>query len=407
MIRPQIERARSATGQKALESRKIGPSAAPGKTPRRALVAGAGGFIGHHLVKRLRAEGFWVRGVDLKRPDFEPSPADEFLLADLRAFDHCAIAVHGVQDVYQLAADMGGIGYISTNHASVCRNNILINANMLEAASLERVNRYLYTSSACVYPSFLQANEDVTPLKESDAIPADPEEGYGWEKLFAEQLSSYYHEDAGLDVRIVRFHNIYGPLGTYEGGREKAPAAICRKVAEAEDGSSLEVWGDGQQTRSFCYIDDCVEGIMRIMDSGYTAPINLGTEELISVDGLVDLVSEIGRKALTKIHDNTKPQGVRGRNSDNTLLQSVLGWRPTTTLREGLATTYAWIWDQLSKQGRAKPPLPSGWVVALKVERMPTRALETSAHKTANRQGALVNRDFDRQSGMERGDRPR
>lgn len=330
----------------------------------RVLITGAGGFIGHHLVKRLKAEGFWVRGVDVKPPEFEESPADEFLLLDLRFFENCMKACHVVEDVYQLAADMGGIGYITANHANLSRNNILINSHMLEAARLSGVKRYLFTSSACVYPSYLQSKEDVSGLKESDAIPADPEKGYGWEKLFAEQLVSYYGEEYGLDVRIVRLHNVYGPLGTYEGGREKAPAAICRKVAEAEDGGEIEVWGDGKQTRSFCYIDDCVEGLLRIMESGYTKPINLGTEELVTIDELVDIVCEIAGKRLRKRYDLSKPQGVRGRNSDNSLLRSVTGWEPCTPLREGIAKTYPWIWSELAKKGRAKPPAPVGVEIA-------------------------------------------
>ncbi len=324
--------------------------------PRKILVTGAGGFIGHHLVRRLKESGHWVRGADLKSPEFEATAADEFLLADLRIPEDCARAVEGIQDVYQLAADMGGIGYISSRHARLSRNNVLINANMLEASTVQGVDRYLYTSSACVYPNSLQSTEDVIPLRETDAIPADPEEGYGWEKLFSEQLTTYYHQDEGLDVRIARFHNIFGPLGTYKGGREKAPAAICRKVAEASDGSSIEIWGDGQQTRSFCYVDDCTEGLVRLMDSGYVKPLNIGTDRLISVDRLVDLVCEIARKRLEKHHDHTRPQGVRGRNSDNTLLRTVMGWEPTTSLRDGLSKTYAWVWNELDRQGRAKSP---------------------------------------------------
>ncbi len=326
---------------------------------RRILVAGAGGFIGHHLVRHLKAEGHWVRGVDIRYPAFEPTPADEFVREDLRFFENCARAVRDTEDVYQLAADMGGIGYITANHASLSRNNILINTNMLEAAKQQGIDRYLFTSSACVYPSFLQAKEDTAPLREEDAIPADPEKGYGWEKLLAEELTGYYRDDYDLDVRIVRFHNIYGPLGAYEGGKEKAPAAVCRKVAEAVDGATIEVWGDGKQTRSFCYIEDCVEGLVRIMNSGYTKPLNLGTDRLISISALVDLVSQIAGKRLEQRYDTTKPQGVRGRNSDNSTLRKVIGWEPETSLEQGLERTYSWIWDLLDDQGRAKPPIPS------------------------------------------------
>ena len=313
------------------------------------VVAGAGGFIGHHLVKRLKAEGHRVRGVDLKHPEFEDTHADEFVIADLRNFEGCLQATDGMDDVYQLAADMGGIGYITANYAFLTRNNTLINSHMLEAARVSRVQRYLYTSSACVYPSFLQDSEDVKPLRENQAIPADPEKGYGWEKLFAEQLTAYYQEECGLDARIVRFHNIYGPLGTYDGGKEKAPAAICRKVALAADGAGIEVWGDGEQTRSFCYIDDCIEGLRRIMESGYTRPVNLGTEELITVNQLVDAVCAAAGKKLSRNHDLTKPQGVRGRNSDNTVLNEVIGWQPETTFREGIKPTYRWIAGELEK----------------------------------------------------------
>ena len=325
---------------------------------RRTLVTGAGGFIGHHLVKLLKTRGYWVRAVDVKKPEFETSLADEFIVADLRSAQTFGRAVKGIQDVYSLAADMGGIGYISANHATLTRNNVLINANALDASQRAGIQRYLYTSSACVYPSFKQDNEDLTPLKESDAIPADPEKGYGWEKLFAEQLVTYYEEDYGLDVRIVRLHNIYGPLTTYEGGREKAPAAICRKVAEAEDKSTIEVWGDGRQTRSFCYIGDCVDGLLRVMDSGYRRPINIGSEEIVTVDRLVDMVCQIARKSLEKTHDQAKPQGVRGRNSDNTLVRQILHWEPKTPLRSGLLQTYRWIWAELEAKGRTKPPGP-------------------------------------------------
>ena len=315
------------------------------------VVAGAGGFIGHHLVKRLKSEGHWVRGVDVKYPEFEESAADDFQLADLRHFESCLQAIDGMDDVYQLAADMGGIGYITANHAFLTRNNTLINSHMLEAARVSKVDRYLYTSSACVYPSFLQNSQDVTPLREDEAVPADPEKGYGWEKLFAEQLATYYHEECGLDVRIVRFHNIYGPLGTYDGGKEKAPAAICRKVAVASDGSCIEVWGDGEQTRSFCYISDCVEGLRRIMESGYAKPINLGTEELLTGNQLVDSVCAAAGKTLVKRHDLSKPQGVRGRNSDNTVLAEIIGWQPEIHIQEGIKHTYDWIATEIKRRG--------------------------------------------------------
>jgi len=318
----------------------------------RILVTGAGGFIGHHLVRRLKKEGFWVRGIDLKAPEFEPTSADEFAILDLRLWENCLKATTGVNQVYNLAADMGGIGYITANHADISRNNTLINTHMLEAARSNGAKWFLFSSSACIYPQYKQNQADVTALKESDAVPADPEPGYGWEKLFAEELCRYYKKDYGFETRIVRFHNVYGPLGTYEGGKEKAPAAISRKVALAEDGGDIEVWGDGQQTRSFMYIDDCVEGLVRLMASDYAEPLNLGTDRLVTINQLIDLVSDVAGKRLTKRHDLTKPQGVRGRNSDNTLLNRVLGWEPSITLEDGLKKTYSWIESELRKAGR-------------------------------------------------------
>src|SRR5438094_3588840 len=269
----------------------------------RVLVTGAGGFIGHALVNRLKAEGCFVRGVDIKYPEYESTKADEFEILDLRRWDNCLIATRGgIDEIYNLAADMGGIGYITAFHADIARNNILINAHMLEASRQNSVERFLFSSSACVYAQSKQKSADVTPLKEEDAFPAEPEPGYGWEKLYAEELCRYYWQDYKFETRIVRFHNVYGPLGTYEGGREKAPAAISRKVALAQDNSTIEIWGDGEQTRSFMYIDDCVEGLVRIMGSSCREALNLGNDRLISVDGLVDLICDIAGKRLTKIH---------------------------------------------------------------------------------------------------------
>ena len=314
----------------------------------RILVTGAGGFIGHHLVNRLAADGHWVRGVDLKYPEYQSSAADEFEIRDLRKWDECLMASRGsIDQVYHLAADMGGIGYITAYPADIARNNTLINTHMLEAARQHQVKRFLFSSSACVYAQSKQKYAEVTPLSEEDALPADPEPGYGWEKLFAEQLCRYYRQDYQFETRIARFHNVYGPLGTYEGGREKAPAAISRKVALAAEGGEIEVWGDGRQTRSFMYVDDCIEGLIRIMASDCHEALNLGTDELVTIDQLVDLVCEVGGKHLTKRHNLEGPQGVRGRNSDNRRLRGALGWAPSIPLRQGLKETYPWIKQQL------------------------------------------------------------
>jgi len=320
----------------------------------RILVTGAGGFIGHHLVKRLVADGHWVRGVDLHYPLFEPTPAQHFLRDDLREPQACVRACRTIDRVYDLAADMGGIGYITTNHAQIARNNSLIRLHMLEAVhqaghaahGMGGVARYLYTSSACVYPVGEQQHAAVRGLREEDAWPADPEPGYGLEKLYGEKLCEYYAKDHGLDVRVARLHNVYGPLGTWEGGKEKAPAALCRKVAE---GGEVVVWGDGKQTRSFMYVDDCVEGLIRLMASDHQEPVNIGTEELVSVVQLLGHVQyTAGIEHIEWSTDPSKPQGVRGRNSDNAALRRVLGWEPRTSLRDGIAKTYPWIAAQVA-----------------------------------------------------------
>ena len=306
-------------------------------------VTGAGGFIGHHLAKRLRASGHFVRGVDIKFPEYESHACEEFKILDLTRESAACEAVYGTEQVYHLASNMGGIGFIETHKGEIVRDNTLIDLNVLEASRRYGVKKLLYSSSACVYPKYLQDSAEVTPLKEGHAYPADPEDGYGWEKLYTERLCRHYREDFGLDTRVVRFHNVYGPLGTFDGGREKSPAAICRKVALAKEEDEIEVWGDGKQTRSYCYIDDCVEGLIRLMDSNFHDPLNLGTSRLVMIDDLINIISNIAGKKISKKYDLTKPQGVRGRNADLELLRKVLGWEPAISLEDGLQMTYQWI----------------------------------------------------------------
>jgi nucleoside-diphosphate-sugar epimerase len=325
------------------------------KEQTRVLVTGAGGFIGSHLVTYLRAKGYWVRGVDIKLPEFSVTDADEFGLLDLRRWENCLKATENIDEVYALAADMGGMGFISCHHAQILYNNSLINLHTLEAARENGVRRYLYTSSACIYPEHLQEETNVTPLKEADAYPAFPQDAYGWEKLVSERLCMHYTEDYGIETRTVRFHNIFGENGTWEGGREKAPAALSRKIAVAKltGNNEIEIWGDGEQTRSFCYIDDCVEGIYRLMRSEFSEPLNLGQDRMISINELADIIAEAAGVAITKKYVEG-PQGVRGRNSDNSKLRAVLGWEPQVPLETGLAATYSWIENEVISSRSAK-----------------------------------------------------
>jgi len=320
-------------------------------TKKRILICGAGGFIGSHMSKKLTEEGNFVRAVDIKWDGFMDEPYfSEKIILDLREYENCIKATKGINIVYQYAADMGGIGYITEIGADIMKNSSLININMIQASIENKIERIFFSSSACIYPEYKQLDTNVTALKEEDAIPAQPDQFYGWEKLYAEKLYESFGKDYGLDYRITRFHNIFGPYGTYEGGKEKAPAALCRKVALASDPGELDIWGDGKQTRSFCYIDDCLEGCVKLMNSDYKKPLNIGSDEMVTIDEMADMIIKISGKRITKTYDSSKPQGVRGRNSDNTLIKKVLGWAPSTSLKEGLEKTYPWIKEQVDKQ---------------------------------------------------------
>ena len=316
----------------------------------RILVAGAGGFIGSHMSKRLHGEGHFVRGVDIKWDGYFEEPyCSEKLTLDLRNHENCLKATKDVDYVYQFAADMGGIGYITKIGADVMHNSALININMLQAAAENRVKRYFWSSSACIYPGYKQLDPDVPSLREEDAEPAAPDQFYGWEKLFTEKMCEAYKRDYGVEVRVARYHNIFGPYGTYDGGREKAPAALCRKVVKASDPGEIEIWGDGKQTRSFLYIDDCIRGTRMRMESDHSEPINIGSDRLVTVDELADIVIRISGKKVGKKHNLSAPQGVRGRNADLSLVKKILGWEPKVTLEQGLEKTYRWIEKQVKK----------------------------------------------------------
>ena len=317
----------------------------------KALVCGAGGFIGSHLVKRLKREGFWVRGVDLKFPEYSETEADDFILADLREPANCRAVIDcRFDEVYQLAADMGGAGYIFTGEhdAVIMHNSASINLNVLEACKNRNSRRIFYSSSACMYPSRNQTDPQNPMTREDSAYPADPDSEYGWEKLFSERLYLSYGRNYGMQCRVARYHNIFGPEGTWDGGREKAPAAICRKVAQACDGESILIWGDGEQTRSFLYIDECVEGTLRLARSDFAEPVNIGSEEMVSINELTGMIMDIAGKSLSVQHI-PGPQGVRGRNSHNELIHKVLGWKPSQPLKKGLEVTYSWIETQVRR----------------------------------------------------------
>ena len=317
-----------------------------------ALVCGAGGFIGSHLVRRLKSEGYWVRGVDLKYPEFDKTEADDFMIGDLREQSVVRRVIdRGFDDVYQLAADMGGAGFVFTgeNDADIMYNSGLINMNVLHESYNRNIKKIFYSSSACMYPEYNQMDPDNPKTAEDSAYPADPDSEYGWGKLFSEHLFLAYAKNKGMNVRIARFHNIFGPQGSWCDGREKAPAAFCRKVAEMNDGDVIEMWGDGEQTRSFLYIDECLEGVRRLMESDFQGPVNIGSEEMVSINDLARMVMDIAGKRM-EIKHIPGPLGVRGRNSDNALIQKKLGWAPNYSLKDGLMKTYPWIADQVEKR---------------------------------------------------------
>jgi GDP-D-mannose 3', 5'-epimerase len=315
---------------------------------KRLLVCGAGGFIGGHLVKRLKKEGFWVRGVDLKEHEYSKSLADEFIVGDLRDFRVCENVLKGIDEVYQLAADMGGAGYIFTgdNDAAVMHNSATINLNIAELSHKLGIKKIFYSSSACMYPAYNQMDPENPKCSEDSAYPAAPDSEYGWEKLFSERLYLAYNRNYNLQVRVARFHNIYGPEGTYKGGKEKAPAALCRKIAESPDNGFIEVWGDGKQTRSFLYIDDCLDAVRSLMESDFSGPVNIGSEEMVTINELAAIIIRLSGKNI-EVKNIKGPEGVRGRNSDNALIMEKLGWSPKFSLRQGLERTYAWIKKQL------------------------------------------------------------
>lgn len=319
---------------------------------KKALVLGAGGFIGGHLVKRLKREGYWVRGVDLKNNEFSKTEADEFVIGDLRDPRVCdQVITADIDEIYQLAADMGGAGYIFTgaHDADVMHNSATINLNVAHTAVAKKVGMVFYSSSACIYPEHNQLDPDNPNCEESSAYPANPDSEYGWEKLFSERMYLAFHRNYGLNVRIARFHNIFGPEGTWTGGKEKAPAAMCRKVAEAADGGAIEIWGDGKQTRSFLYVDECLEGVRRLVQSDFTGPVNIGSDEMVTINQLAEMAADIAGKKITLTHIDG-PLGVRGRNSDNRLIEEKLDWRPTEPLRAGIEKTYQWVHEQVQKQ---------------------------------------------------------